>query len=247
MHLLLERFQTRQAVRDVLRRGQRNDALDPHEQALWRASLNEPRVAQVLLESFDEEGDALLGDSAADVLRVEAAADLSLREKRLAPAAVTLQAACRRAELDASETRSILGLAIAEEAFERPHLPGSFDAEWVSEAMSELTRTVELGREGLEVVAARAVAQARVGSVQDCRRVCEALLEELFAEGPSLLSREVVARGLEACGDEIESPHHESSIALAFIEALAGAGVVGPRRLVWLGAALRPVPVATAA
>jgi hypothetical protein len=238
MHPLLERFSTPQAVRDVWSKGRRGEGLDVFEHALWVAAGREERVVEVLLASFQEDGDVFAGDTARDILCVAAAADLLLVDGRLGLTASALQAACRTTGLDDDETRGVLGLAVEEEAVALPSLPGAFDREWVREALTSLTRIVALGRAGVEKLAARCTHEMTGRARADRARVLGAVVDALFADGPSLLSRDLLGRAFEACGDEILEPSRELGHLRAFVELLFAEGVIGPRRRAWVMVAL---------
>jgi hypothetical protein len=195
-------------------------------------------VVEVLLASFQDDGDVFAGDVARDILCVAAASDLLLVDGRLGMTASALQAACRTAGLDDDETRGVLGLAVEEEAVARPSLPGAFDREWVREALASLTRVVTLGRAGLEKLAARCTHEMTGRLRADRARVLGAVLDALFAEGPALVSRDLLGRAFEACGDDIGDPSRELGHLRAFVELLFCEGVIGPRRRAWVMAAL---------
>lgn len=234
MHPAIARFLSVDAALSVLEGGAGAASADPDSAAFWAAAEAYPEERAALLRGGRRKKLPAEAERAQIVLAIDAARRRLASDERFASRLEAVSAAFRAQGAPEDESRYLVGVAIAEEAFALDGSPDEFDAEFLLETLEELTllaRVDEGGAVGLLERFARA--EAVEPTLRPLRlKVGESLLDEAWCEGSQPVTVEHVDDALEHLSDSVAtSDFQRAAQCLAeLIDFLAAERLVGPRR-----------------
>ena len=204
MHPVLARYLDPGLTREILRRVEDGEGVDPEHHHL----------AEIAREWADERKELLAApdrlppsaQSALLFLATHAALRAAREDPSLGPALAEAEEALRARGAEPGEPEALFAQLIAEEAFGSEEDPDSFDAEWIREGLRDLPKLLALDEARVQALLDEFAAGASGAAKRHRARAARLLLEAAWADGIAPINVEHVEQALnglrEAFGDE---------------------------------------------
>lgn len=244
MHPVLARYLDQDITRDVVRRAEAGEDVEPEHRHLVAAAKAHASERRAILRAGDKKLDAA-GQQAVLYLATQAALDALRVDPKLSAKVAATEAALRKQGAEQEDLDSILAQAVADEAFGTDSDPGSFDEPWFLESLESIPRLMSLDEEAVEDLLSDFAQKAPAPERPLRDRSARALLESAWSEGPSLVTAEDLEDALDALSDEVSDREFAKAAALVaeLIELMRDRKLVGPLRADRLGRTARSAAV----
>jgi hypothetical protein len=235
MHPVLARYLDADLTRELLRRVDAGEELDPEHRHLAETAREWPDERREILAA--PERLPPLAQSALLFLATHAALRATREDATLGPAIAEAEQALRARGAAPGEAEALFAQLMAEEAFGSDEDPDSFDVEWIREGLRDLPELLALDEERVQTLLDEFAARAPGPTKRHHARGARLLLEAAWAEGIAPINVEHVEealKGLEEAFGRDEIPR--AALALqAFVIFLHEQGLMGKLRAERLG------------